>query len=231
MAIKKAAKKTVKKAAKPAAKKAAAKKPRRRRRAAAPKTAPKPAKTAARKTAAKTTRRAFVDDGTPPAEGKTLVIVESPAKAKTIGKYLGGAYTVKATVGHVRDLPAKKLGIDIDKGFEPEYVTIEGKEDILADLKKHAKVAREVFIATDPDREGEAIGWHVANFFTSGPTRTSASRRRFVACSFTRSPRTPSSAPSNSRAKSTRIASMRSRRVACSIGSWATRPARCSGRP
>lgn len=171
MAIKKAAKKTVKKAAKPAATKGAVKTVTALK--AVAKTAAKPArKTALRKTAAKSSRRAFVDDGTPPAEGKTLVIVESPAKAKTIGKYLGGAYTVKATVGHVRDLPAKKLGIDIDKGFEPEYVTIEGKEDILADLKKHAKVAREVFIATDPDREGEAIGWHVAKFFTSGPVRT-----------------------------------------------------------
>jgi DNA topoisomerase-1 len=101
-----------------------------------------------------------------PAGGTSLVIVESPAKAKTIGKYLGRGYTVRATVGHVRDLPAKKLGIDIDKGFEPEYVTIEGKEDILTDLKKIAKGAREIFIATDPDREGEAIGWHVEQYFT-----------------------------------------------------------------
>ncbi len=166
MAIKKVAKKTAKKAVKTAAKKAPAKK-------AAAKKAPA-RKTAAAKTPAKSasaSRRTFVDDGTPPAAGKALVIVESPAKAKTIGKYLGGGFTVKATVGHVRDLPAKKLGIDIEHGFAPEYVTIEGKEDILADLKKHAKVAREVFIATDPDREGEAIGWHVANFFTSGPAR------------------------------------------------------------
>jgi DNA topoisomerase-1 len=95
-----------------------------------------------------------------------LAIVESPAKAKTIGKYLGRGYRVKATVGHVRDLPEKKLGIDVDKGFEPEYVTIEGKEKTLKDLKDAAKEAREVFIATDPDREGEAIGWHVAQHFT-----------------------------------------------------------------
>ena len=101
-----------------------------------------------------------------PAGGTALVIVESPTKAKNIGKYLGRGYTVRATVGHVRDLPAKKLGIDIDKGFAPEYVTIEGKEDILTDLKKLAKGAREIFIATDPDREGEAIGWHVEQYLT-----------------------------------------------------------------
>src|SRR5687768_11313355 len=98
----------------------------------------------------------------PPLGGRSLVIVESPAKAKTIGKYLGRAYQVKATVGHVRDLPEKKLGIDVDNGFQPEYVTIAGKEKTLADLKSAAKESREIFIATDPDREGEAIAWHVA---------------------------------------------------------------------
>jgi len=106
------------------------------------------------------------DEGPPPAGGTSLIIVESPAKAKTIGKYLGSAYTVRATVGHVRDLPAKKLGIDIEHGFAPDYVTIEGKEDILNDLKRLARGAKEVFIATDPDREGEAIGWHVEQYFT-----------------------------------------------------------------
>jgi DNA topoisomerase-1 len=93
--------------------------------------------------------------------GKALVIVESPAKAKTIGKYLGSGYSVKATVGHIRDLPTKTLGIGLDNGFEPEYVTIPGKEKTVADLKAAAKSARAVFIATDPDREGEAIAWHV----------------------------------------------------------------------
>ncbi len=93
--------------------------------------------------------------------GKALVIVESPAKAKTIGKYLGSGYSVKATVGHIRDLPTKTLGIDLDDHFEPEYVTIPGKEKTVADLKAAAKSARAVFIATDPDREGEAIAWHV----------------------------------------------------------------------
>ncbi len=95
------------------------------------------------------------------AAGKSLVIVESPAKAKTIGKYLGSAYAVKATVGHIRDLPVKSIGIDTDKGFEPEYVTIPGKEKTVAELKSAAKTAKAVFIATDPDREGEAIAWHV----------------------------------------------------------------------
>ena len=93
--------------------------------------------------------------------GKALVIVESPAKAKTIGKYLGPTYTVKATVGHIRDLPTKTLGIDLDDDFEPDYVTIPGKEKTVAELKAAAKGARAVFIATDPDREGEAIAWHV----------------------------------------------------------------------
>ncbi|HYZ90221.1 MAG TPA: DNA topoisomerase, partial [Myxococcales bacterium] len=92
----------------------------------------------------------------------SLVIVESPAKARTIGKYLVRTFRVKATVGHVRDLPQKKLGIDIPKGFIPEYVTIAGKEKTLAELKTAAKDAREIFLATDPDREGEAIAWHVA---------------------------------------------------------------------
>src|SRR5881227_1296995 len=91
----------------------------------------------------------------------SLVIVESPAKAKTIGKYLGRAYRVRATVGHVRDLPEKKMGIDIDNGFQPEYVTIPGKEKTVAELKSAARDSREIFLATDPDREGEAIAWHV----------------------------------------------------------------------
>jgi DNA topoisomerase-1 len=94
--------------------------------------------------------------------GSALVIVESPAKAKTIGKYLGRGYRVRATVGHIMDLPEKKLGIDVDNGFEPELVPIPGKERTIAELKSVAKDSREVFIATDPDREGEAIAQHVA---------------------------------------------------------------------
>ena len=94
--------------------------------------------------------------------GKHLVIVESPAKARTIGKYLGSRYQVAASVGHVRDLPTKELGVDVDNGFEPHYVTIRGKGPVLAELKKKAKGASSVILATDPDREGEAIAYHVA---------------------------------------------------------------------
>ena len=93
---------------------------------------------------------------------KTLVIVESPSKAKTIGKYLGSRYNVIASVGHVRDLPKSKLGIDIDDNFEPQYISIRGKGDLIKSLKKEASKASKVYLATDPDREGEAISWHLA---------------------------------------------------------------------
>ena len=94
---------------------------------------------------------------------KTLVIVESPAKAKTIEKFLGKShYTVKASVGHVRDLPKSTLGVDIDNNFEPRYINIRGKGDLIKELKKEAKKAKSVYLATDPDREGEAISWHLA---------------------------------------------------------------------
>ena len=90
-----------------------------------------------------------------------LVIVESPAKAKTIGKYLGPEYQVVASMGHVRDLPKSKLSVDVDNGFAPNYQPIQGKEDIIRDLKKAAKKSDKIFLATDPDREGEAISWHL----------------------------------------------------------------------
>ena len=90
-----------------------------------------------------------------------LVIVESPAKAKTIGKYLGPDYKVTASMGHVRDLPKSKLGVDIDGGFIPDYQPIKGKEDVIKELKKEAKASQRVYLATDPDREGEAISWHL----------------------------------------------------------------------
>ena len=93
---------------------------------------------------------------------KSLVIVESPAKAKTIGKYLGKDYTVKASVGHIMDLPKSKLGVDLDKDFEPHYIVIKGKAPVVKELKAAAKKADRVLIATDPDREGEAIAAHVA---------------------------------------------------------------------
>lgn len=91
-----------------------------------------------------------------------LVIVESPAKAKTIGKFLGKQYKVEASMGHVRDLPKSQMGIDIDNGFEPKYITIRGKASVINKLKKKARSSEGVFLATDPDREGEAIAWHLA---------------------------------------------------------------------
>ena len=92
-----------------------------------------------------------------------LVIVESPAKAKTIRKYLGGGYEVTASMGHIRDLPQSQLGIDVEHGYAPQYINIKGKEKIIKELKSLAKESDEVFLATDPDREGEAISWHLAN--------------------------------------------------------------------
>ena len=91
-----------------------------------------------------------------------LVIVESPAKAKTIKQYLGKSYSVIASMGHVRDLPKSQMGIDFNNNFEPKYITIRGKGDLIAKLKKEAKAAKKIFLATDPDREGEAISWHLA---------------------------------------------------------------------
>ena len=93
-----------------------------------------------------------------------LIIVESPAKAKTIEKFLGKGYKVKASVGHVRDLPKSKLGVDIENNFEPNYITIRGKAGTVNELKKEAKKSDKVFLATDPDREGEAISWNLAFF-------------------------------------------------------------------
>lgn len=101
--------------------------------------------------------------------GKTLVVVESPAKAKTIEKYLGSKYTVKASMGHLRDLPRSQFGIDVDKDFEPKYINIRGKGDIIKDLKKAADNADKVYLASDPDREGEAIAWHLAHILGINP--------------------------------------------------------------
>jgi DNA topoisomerase-1 len=128
--------------------------------------ASRPLKRAAKKSRSKKAAVEYEDGeesvGTEARVGGTLVIVESPAKAKTIGKYLGRGYRVRATVGHIMDLPEKKLGIDVDNGFAPDLVPIPGKERTIAELKAAAKVSKEVLIATDPDREGEAIAWHVA---------------------------------------------------------------------
>lgn len=92
---------------------------------------------------------------------KNLVIVESPAKAKTLGQFLGSDYTVKASLGHVRDLPEKEIGIDVENDFAPTYVVVKGKTKVLKEIKDGAKTAKAVYLATDPDREGEAISWHL----------------------------------------------------------------------
>src|SRR3989440_4688761 len=94
-------------------------------------------------------------------KGSTLVVVESPAKAKTIKKYLGPGYGGKAWVGHVMDLPKSKIGVDVENGFQPVYEVIEAKKKVVAELKAAAKGAQLILLATDPDREGEAIAWHV----------------------------------------------------------------------
>ena len=95
------------------------------------------------------------------AKAKDLVIVESPAKAKTIEKYLGSGYKVTASMGHLRDLPKSKMGVDIEHGFEPQYIPVRDKKELISELKKESKAARIVYLATDPDREGEAISWHL----------------------------------------------------------------------
>ncbi len=103
---------------------------------------------------------------------QSLVIVESPAKAKTIGKYLGKEYTVKACMGHLRDLPKSVIGVDLENDFEPVYKPIKGKEEIIGDLKKSAKAADTVYLATDPDREGEAISWHLKHLLDLPDSKT-----------------------------------------------------------
>src|SRR3954465_4236400 len=133
---------------------------------------PKKATTAPRKAkAVKAKSGGPAANGAGPAgrgRGPALVIVESPTKAKTIGKYLGSGYDVRATIGHLRDLPTRELGVDVDRGFEPKYVTIKGKTKTLSELKKAAKGASVIYLATDPDREGEAIAWHVADQLQAG---------------------------------------------------------------
>ncbi len=150
----------------PTAKRAAAKKTAALR-ATAPRKTAAPRKPAKRKRPATRSRKQVIaeENGDQGEQGgsTSLVIVESPAKAKTIAKYLGRGYRVRATIGHLRDLPEKKLGIEIENDFKPEYVTIPGKEKTLAELKAAASQSRAIFLATDPDREGEAIAWHVAS--------------------------------------------------------------------
>ncbi len=109
---------------------------------------------------------------------KTLVIVESAAKAKTIGKFLGPKYKVKASVGHVRDLPKSKMGIDIENGFIPQYITIRGKGPLIKEIKEESKKTDKILLATDPDREGEAIAWHLSKVI-NGPDESKCSRIEF----------------------------------------------------
>ena len=111
---------------------------------------------AKKKTAAKKTTKSA-------ASNKNLVIVESPAKAKTIEKFLGKNYIVRASNGHLRDLPKSTFGVDVENNFEPQYTTIRGKAQLIKGLKDEAKKSKTVYLATDPDREGEAISWHIAN--------------------------------------------------------------------
>src|SRR5947209_19209607 len=99
---------------------------------------------------------------------KSLVIVESPTKAKTIGKYLGKQYVVKASLGHIKDLPKKDLAVDVDREFEPHYEIIEGKKKLITELKQAAKGVDSVYLAADPDREGEAICYHLQERLDGG---------------------------------------------------------------
>ncbi len=103
--------------------------------------------------------------------GKPLIVVESPAKARTITKFLGKDFVVKASVGHIKDLPKTKLGVDIENGFKPHYVVIKGKKKVIGELKRASRGANEIYLAPDPDREGEAIAWHIAEELGDGHKR------------------------------------------------------------
>ena len=150
-------------------------------------------------------------------KGKSLVIVESPAKAKTINKYLGTSFVVKASMGHIRDLPKGKFGIDIEHGFEPDYTTIRGKaQGDHASCKRLAKSAPSVYLAPDLDREGEAIAWHLPESLEVPDDKRLP--RRLQRDHEEGDPRGLRAA----RASSTWTRSTRSRRGACSTGSWAT---------
>src|SRR5579875_625799 len=144
---------------------------------------------------------------------KSLVIVESPAKAKTINKYLGPDYMVKASMGHVMDLPKKDLGVDIEKNFKPTYHIIPSRKDVIQELRSAAKKADAVYLAADPDREGEAI---CANCWIRR-------NRKSTVCSSTKSRATPSKKPSSIPERLTRGWWTPSRRGGFWIGWWAIR--------
>src|SRR5215472_5403269 len=111
---------------------------------------------------------------------KALVVVESPAKAKTINKYLGRDYKVIASMGHIRDLPKSKLGVDIENGFEETYESLESRKKVIKELKDAAKNVTDIYVATDPDREGEAIGWHLVQELGGKPGKKSGGRPRNI---------------------------------------------------
>src|SRR4051812_38440616 len=139
-------------------------------------TARKTAGTTARSTSTATKRAGGGDDGgatayAPMRRGTKLVIVESPSKAKTIAKYLGPGYRVTASMGHVRDLPKSKLGVDVDHEFAPQYLISKDKTQVVKDLKGSVQAAGQVYLATDPDREGEAIAWHLVEATGPDPSR------------------------------------------------------------
>ena len=135
---------------------------------------------------------------------KSLVIVESPAKAKTINKYLGKDYSVEASLGHIKDLPKSRLGVDIEGDFSTDYDIIPGKEKVVAKLKKLAKDAVAIYLAPDPDREGEAIAAHLAEELIDGGGRKKKKvGSRSIALPLTRSPKKLCRRPSSIRVKST----------------------------
>ena len=149
---------------------------------------------------------------------KNLVIVESPAKAKTIEKFLGKDYRVMSSYGHIRDLSTKELGIDVAHDFKPQYVVPEEKKKLVAELKKASQDAREVLLASDEDREGEAIAWHLSEALELSPDRT----QRIVFHEITKP-------ASTRREASTSTSSMPNRRGVCWIVSWALNSRRCCG--
>ena len=124
-------------------------------------TAKKASKKTSKKGSAASKKTAAKKSTARSARGKTLVIVESPAKARTIHKYLGNDYVIEASMGHIIDLPKSRMAVDIQNKFEPEYITVRGRAPILNRLKKLAEASKEVLLAPDPDREGEAISWHL----------------------------------------------------------------------
>ena len=157
-----------------------------------------------------------------------LVIVESPAKAKTINKYLGKGYTVKASMGHVRDLPKSKLGVDVENGFEIDYEILPTRKKIMDELKKAAKDADEVFLAADPDREGEAICWHLAQEL--GGKKKTKGKSKFQRVVFHEITKTAiQKAFEHPEERSMRRKSMRSRPAAFSTAWWDTKFRRSSG--